>query len=316
MQNAILKHVLVNQLKYGKADMKSIVAKIFAEMPDAKKNAKEIVEGVKISIKKYEKMNKGEIEGILGDIAPEMLEKKEKVVEVKTLPELEGAEMGKVKLRLPPEPNGYLHIGHGMSFMLNKLYADRYEGKLVLKLEDNNPTTTRPEFYGEIQKDLHWLGIKWDGMFILSEHFDKLEEAAHRLIRIDQAYVCKCSGEQIKKGRRNKVADGCRKNSRAENLQLWDKMKSGEKLILRWKGDPASDNSVMRDPTLYRVIDSIHPWTSENHVVYPTYDLASSAADGILGITHVLRSEEFLMRVPLHEKIIQSLGFAVWQYLL
>ncbi len=310
MQNIIIKHVLANQLKYGKADVKSVVAKILGEMPEAKKRAKQVVEDVKKAVKEYENLAKNEIESLLEGIAPEMLEKKAKVAERKELPELEGAETGKVRLRLPPEPNGYLHIGHGLSFTMNYMYAKKYGGKLVLKLEDNNPATTRPHFYGEIQKDIRWLGIEWDELFILSEHLGELEGAAEKLIRAGKAYVCRCPADKIKKGRMHKEADACRGNSRAENLELWSAMKSGEKLVLRWKGDPASDNSVLRDPTLYRVIDQVHPWIEENRMVYPTYDLASSATDGMLAITHVLRSEEFLMRAPLHREIIQSLGHA------
>ena len=235
--------------------------------------------------------------------------KKEKKIEEKELPPLPDAEEGKVKVRLPPEPNGYLHIGHARSFMLNYLYAKKYDGVVVLKLEDTNPLKEKVEYYGAIMRDIRWLGIEWDELYIISEHFEEIEKAAERLIRKGRAYVCTCSEEKIRERRARKEEDPCREHSKEENLELWDEMKAGSRFVLRWKGDPRAENSVMRDPTLYRVLDAVHPWTGENHVIYPTYDMANAFTDGKIGISHVLRSEEFLQRTELHTAMMRALGF-------
>ncbi len=303
----VLKHALANALKYGKADFKSVVAKVFAERPELKKRAKEVVEEARRVVEEVNGLVPEEIERRLRELAPEMMER-EKREEVKELPPLEGAVRGKVRVRLPPEPNGYLHIGHALSFHLNHLYARRYDGKVILKFEDTNPLKERPEYYEAIKRDIRWLGIEWDEVFVLSEHFRELEKGAEALIQEGRAYVCSCPSEEISRGRREKRADPCRERSSRESLELWEGMKAGERLVLRWKGDPASENSVLRDPTLYRVLDAVHPHTGENHVVYPNYDYASAFTDGMLRITHVLRSEEFLMREPLHRAIIDAAG--------
>ncbi len=303
----ILKHALANALKYGRADFKAVVSKVFAESPDLKKDARGTVEKVKEVVERVNRMDPDSIRRKLEEIAPEMLER-EKKDEKKELPPLEGAVEGKVKVRLPPEPNGYLHIGHALSFTLNYLYAQRYGGKVVLKLEDTNPLKEKPEYYAAIMRDIRWLGIEWDELFIISEHLSEVEKAAEELIRKKKAYVCTCPDEKIKEGRAKLEPDPCRNRSVQENLELWEDMKAGERFVLRWKGDPAANNAVLRDPTLYRVLDAVHPWTGENRVVYPTYDMASPFFDAKLGITHVLRSEEFLQRAELHSALIKALG--------
>ena len=307
MKEIILKHALANALKYGKADLKAVVSKVFAEAPEIKKNAREVIEEVKKVVEEVNRMKMDEIRKKLEEIAPEMLEKRKRE-EKKELPPLPDAKAGKVKVRLPPEPNGYLHIGHAISFALNYLYARRYEGKVVLKFEDTNPLKEKLEFYAAIMRDIRWMGIEWDELYIISEHFAEIEKAAEKLIRKGRAYVCTCGEEEIRRGRAEKREDPCRKHSKEENLELWEDMKAGERFVLRWKGDPGADNAVMRDPTLYRVLDTIHPWTGENHVVYPTYDMANAFTDAEVGITHVLRSEEFLQRTELHQAIIKALG--------
>lgn len=302
----ILKQALANAHRYGKADFKAVAAKVFAEDPESKKNAGMAIQKIKKVVGEVNQMTAKTIEEKLQELAPEMLHR-EKRVEVKELPALKGVEGG-VKMRLPPEPGGYLHIGHAMSFWLNYLYVKEYGGKLVLKFEDTNPTKPRKEYYKNIENDLQWLGIKWNERFILSEHFGEVKQGAEKLIDLGRAYVCTCPEEGIRKRRQSLKADQCRNHDKEKNRELWKEMLKGEKHVLRWKGDPGASNSVLRDPALYRVIDAKHPWTGKNHIVYPTYDFASAFTDGLLGITHVLRSEEFLMRTELHKAIISSLG--------
>ncbi|MBR9689845.1 MAG: hypothetical protein GOV01_03045 [Candidatus Altiarchaeota archaeon] len=309
----ILKHALANAHRYSKADFKAVAAKVFAEDPESRKNAKKIIPEIKNVVADVNKMTKEEITAKLEEIAPELLHRKKKD-ENKELPPLEGAENGKVRLRLPPEPNGYLHIGHALSFWLNYLYAKRYEGKLIMKLEDTNPTGEKKEYYDAILRDTKWIGIKWNELFILSEKMNEIEKAAEDLINFEKAYVCKCPEEKVRDRRMKLEADPCRTHNKQENRRLWREMFAGNKYTLRWKGDPAAKNSVMRDPTLYRVINKEHPHTKINHIAYPTYDLASAFTDGLLGITHVLRSEEFLMRAELHKAIIESLGMTAPNY--
>jgi len=308
----ILKYALANAYQYGKADFKSVTSKVFSD-PELRKKAKELIPEIKKAVETVNKMKKSEIEAKLKEIAPELMEKKKKD-ETKELPPLEGAKKGQVRLRLPPEPNGYLHIGHGLSFWLNNLYKEMYEGELVLKLEDTNPIGEKNEYYDAIIDDLKWLGIKPDKTFVISENLQKIEKGAEILIDTKKAYVCKCSSEAVKEARMKGEADPCRKHTKSENKELWRDMFAKKPYTLRWIGNPSDQNTVLRDPILYRVVDMVHPHTKVNHVCYPTYDLASAATDGMLEITHVLRSEEFLMRAPLHSAIIEALGMKAPRY--
>ncbi|MBR9680940.1 MAG: hypothetical protein GOU98_03900 [Candidatus Altiarchaeota archaeon] len=309
----ILKYVLANAYQYGKADFNSVTSKVFSD-PELRKNAKSLIPEIKKAVERVNKMKKDEIATQLKKIAPELMQK-EKKVEKRELPPLENAQSGLVKLRLPPEPNGYLHIGHALSFWLNKLYTDKYDGELVLKLEDTNPAGEKEEYYRAIESDLKWLGITWDDKFILSEHLGEIEILAKKLIEKEKVYMCKCKSEVVRKGRMEGIPDSCRKHSVAENDTLWKELFGKKPYTLRWKGDPKSKNTVLRDPTLYRVVDLMHPHTKQNHIAYPTYDLASAVTDGMLGITHVLRSEEFLMRAELHKQIIEALDMKAPTYI-
>ncbi|MBR9679425.1 MAG: glutamate--tRNA ligase [Candidatus Altiarchaeota archaeon] len=314
MKNIILKFALENAFHYGSAELKPVMARVFAEMPEQKKNAKLVVETSKTVIKQVNELNEDEVRRQLEEIAPELIEQK-RAKEEKELPPLKNAVSGKVRTRLPPEPSGFLHIGHALSFSMSYLYAQKYSGQTIMKFEDTNPFKADTKFYDAILKDIKWLGISWDELFITSEHFGELEKKAEELIHKRLAYVCECEPDAIKQGRGELKPDPCRKKGKKENLIQWDEMRNGDKLILRWKGDPAASNSVLRDPTLYRVLDKVHPWTGKNQVIYPTYDFASAVADGLLGITHVLRSEEFLMRAELHKQMIGSLGLPVPEYI-
>ncbi len=307
IEEVIRKHALFNAYKYGKAELKPVIAKVFAEVKEAKKNAKQVVELARKIVDEVNRLSKDEIEAELAEKFPEMLEEKPKETR-KELPPLPDAEPGKVVTRIPPEPNGYLHIGHAISFNINYYYARRYDGEVVLRFEDTNPLKEKVEFYGAIIRDLRWLGIEWDRLTIMSEHFDELEKLAEKLIRLGKAYVCTHSVEEIRERRAKLEPDPCREHSKSENLELWEEMKAGSPYVLRWKGDPEASNAVLRDPTLYRVIDAVHPWTGINHVVYPTYDFANPVFDALDGVTHVLRSEEFAPRVELQKAIQKALG--------
>ncbi len=299
------KYAVLNALKYGTPDFKSTLGKVIASFPEAKKNIKATVELVKRIVEEISRMPAEDIKKLAEELGVE----EEKKAEKKDLDALPNAEPGKVKTRIAPEPNGYLHIGHAISFLLNFMYARKYSGSVVLKLEDTNPLKESPEFYAAILRDLKWLGIEFDELYIISEHFEEIEKAAERLIRKGMAYVCTCPPEEIKRRRIAMEADPCRAHSKEENLELWERMKTGERFVLRFMGEPSAANAVLRDPVLYRVLDVVHPWTGENHVIYPTYDMANAFTDGSLGITHVLRSEEFLQRTELHKRLMKALGF-------
>ncbi len=314
----IYKHALKNALDHGKASEKAVAGKVFREVPEeAKKAPKAVLARVSEIVSRVNGMSKEEIKRELEGKFPDMLEVEEKgrgkkKEKKKELPPLPNAEMGKVVTRMPPEPNAYPHIGHAISFFFNWYYARRYDGKVILRFDDTNPNKERLEYYNAIKEGIKWLGLDWDEEHNMSDDMKKYYAYAEELIKKGKAYVCLCDPETIHKNRAEGRACEHRNQSVEENLGLWKKMLAGEfeegKAILRYKGDMQSKNTVMRDPTLARIIIGNHPIQGGKYIVWPTYDFACSIEDAILGITHVLRSNEFELRNELQRAIRDDLG--------
>lgn len=223
---------------------------------------------------------------------------------------------GKVVTRFPPEPNGYLHIGHARSIWLNFGLAEAYGGQCNLRFDDTNPEKESQEFIDAIQEDVRWLGYSWAGdARYASSYFDQLYEWAQHLVREGKAYVCELSAEQASEYRGWATKPGkespYRNRSAEENLELLEKMRSGEfdegAATLRAKIDMASPNMNLRDPILYRVRKVSHHQTGDKWCIYPSYDFAHGQEDAIEGVTHSICTLEFQAHRPLYEWLTENL---------
>jgi glutaminyl-tRNA synthetase len=224
---------------------------------------------------------------------------------------------GRVHTRFPPEPNGYLHIGHAKSIMLNVGLAQQYGGKFNLRFDDTNPTKEEQEYIDAITEDVRWLGADWeDRLFHASDYFQQLYDWAVQLIKQGQAYVCDLSADEVREYRGTLTEPGSespyRDRSVEENLDLFERMKAGEfpdgSRTLRARIDMASPNLNLRDPVMVRILHAEHPRTGDAWCIYPTYDWAHGQSDSIEGITHSICTLEFEDHRPLYDWYIQALG--------
>ncbi len=221
-----------------------------------------------------------------------------------------------IQTRFPPEPNGYLHIGHAKSICLNFGLADEFGGKTNLRFDDTNPEKEEQEYVDSIMKDVRWLGFKWDGLYYASDYFDQLYEWAIKLINDGKAYVDDLSAEEIRQHRGTLTEPGIespyRNRSVQENLDLFERMHKGEfpdgTRVLRAKIDMASPNVNLRDPVMYRILHAEHNRTGGKWCIYPMYDYAHGQSDSIERVTHSICTLEFEDHRPLYNWFIQQLG--------
>ncbi len=220
--------------------------------------------------------------------------------------------------RFPPEPNGYLHIGHAKSILLNYGLAQKYHGKFNMRFDDTNPTKEKVEFVESIKKDIQWLGADWeDRLYFASDYFGQMYEYAVKLIKKGKAYVCDLSPEEIREYRGTLTEPGknspYRDRSAEENLRLFEEMKEGKyqdgEKVLRAKIDMASPNINMRDPIIYRVAHMHHHRTGDNWCIYPMYDFAHPIEDAIEGVTHSICTLEFEDHRPLYDWVVKECEF-------
>lgn len=232
--------------------------------------------------------------------------------------DLEEGTYDEVCTRFPPEPNGYLHIGHAKSILLNYGLAQEYNGTFHMRFDDTNPTKEKTEFVESILKDIKWLGADWgDNLFFASDYFDKMYEAAVKLIKKGKAFVCDLTAEEIRQYRGTLTEAGknspYRDRSIEENLDLFERMKNGEfedgTKVLRAKIDMASPNINMRDPVIYRVAHLTHHNTGDKWCIYPMYDFAHPIEDAIEGITHSICTLEFEDHRPLYDWVVRELEY-------
>ncbi len=223
-----------------------------------------------------------------------------------------------VKTRFPPEPNGYLHIGHAKSILLNYGLAQKYNGKFNMRFDDTNPTKEKTEFVESIKKDIEWLGADWeDRLFFASNYFEEMYQGAIKLIQKGKAYVSDLSAEQIREYRGTLTEPGKEdpgsSRSIEENLKLFEDMKNGVyedgSKVLRARIDMASPNMNMRDPVIYRVAHMTHHNTGDTWCIYPMYDFAHPIEDAIEGITHSICTLEFEDHRPLYDWVVRELEY-------
>ncbi len=222
---------------------------------------------------------------------------------------------GRVYTRFPPEPNGYLHIGHAKSICLNFTTAQKYNGKCNLRFDDTNPIKEDTEYVESIEADVRWLGFEWDELLFASDYFGRMYECAIKLIEKGKAYVCDLSADEIREHRGTLTMSGkesaFRDRSVSENLELFEKMKQGKfadgEKVLRAKIDMASPNINMRDPVLYRISHTDHHNTGDKWCIYPMYDYAHPIEDAIERITHSICTLEFEDHRPLYDWVLREL---------
>ncbi len=223
---------------------------------------------------------------------------------------------GRVQTRFPPEPNGYLHIGHAKAICLDFGLAAEFGGKTNLRFDDTNPSKEETEYVDSIQEDVRWLGFQWDGLYYASDYFDQLYQWAVQLIKAGKAFVCDLSAEQVRKTRGTLTEPGqespYRNRSVEENLGLFERMKAGEfpdgARTLRAKIDMASPNLNMRDPVMYRILHAEHHRTGNKWCIYPMYDYAHGQSDSLEKVTHSMCTLEFEDHRPLYKWFIEQLG--------
>ena len=231
--------------------------------------------------------------------------------------DLETGHRDHVQTRFPPEPNGYLHVGHAKAICIDFGMAEQYNGECNLRLDDTNPTKEDVEYVDSIMEDIKWLGFEWNKVLYASDYFDDIYEAAIDLIKKGKAFVCDLSADEIREYRGTLTEPGknspYRDRSVEENLDLFKRMTDGEfpdgSRVLRAKIDMASPNLNMRDPVIYRILRATHHRTGDKWCVYPMYDFAHPISDTVEGVTHSLCSLEFEDHRPLYDWVLREVGY-------
>ena len=304
------KYALQNAVQFnGSAQPKAVIGKVIGIFQKQGISPKEIIPIVQRVVAEVNSLDIDDQRQMLQDLAPEMLEKKKKIRDF-SLPELPDAKDGLVVTRFPPEPNGYLHIGHAKAAIVDYEYAKKYDGKFNLRFDDTNPENDCEEFYDVQKNDLKWIGISWDETYNTSDHLPTHYKLATQLVSQGDAYVCQCSPEEVKKGRYNQTACQCRMQDTEYQLDLWERMLDGSlsNCVLRLKADMKSANTAMRDPTLFRIITKPHPLQGDKYHIWPTYDFAGAVEDSLSGVTHPFRTKEYELRDECYFFLLDKLG--------
>lgn len=312
MKELIVKHVVRNAAKYGKANEKAVIGKIIAENPELRSKAKELLEEIRKTIEWFESLSEEEKE----ELFRKYVEEKEERVEERKLPPLENVK-GKVVMRFAPNPNGPPTLGSARGIVINHEYAKMYKGKFILRFDDTDPRTKRPmiEAYDWYLEDCEWLGAKPDEVVYASKRIPIYYEYAEKLIEMGKAYVCFCEREEFKKYK--DAGEECpHRNTPAEdNLEFWRKMLEGEykegEAVLRIKTDMKHKDPAVRDWVAFRIIYESHPLVGDAYFVYPTLDFESAIEDHLLGVTHILRGKDLADSEKRQRYIYEYFG---WEY--
>ena len=299
----IEKCAIENALKYGKASVEAVAKKVFSQINVEKERKKELIEKIKETVEKINSLSFEEIKRIASERGIIIIEKSEEY-EFPELPDVKG----KVITAFPPEPSKYPHLGHAKAAFINWFYANKYNGKFILRFEDTNPEKVKREFYDAFRDALKWLEINWQEEDILSLHIEEFYDATYKLIVKEKAYVCNCPKEKIREYRKRGMECEHRNQSIEKNLKLWEEMLNGKNYVVRAKIDMKHKNAAMRDPALLRVSLHKHPIVGEKYKVWPLYDFGTALMDYFEKITHRFRSKEFEMRTELQNWIREALG--------
>ena len=312
VKEEILKNALKNAFDYGSAKEGAVISKVLFEFPELRSSMAELRAEVSRVISLVNGMERAVLEkeyGAYRAVFDEAERRKAEASKPKFI--ADGATVGAFKTRFPPAPNGYMHIGHAKIAFLEQRLAEEYKGALVLYFDDTDPENERQEFVDAFKRDLDWLGIRFDEEYYASDNIEKMYGYASAAINSGNAYVCTCSRERMKEGRMNSRECEHRANNTERNIELWNGMLDGsigENAVLRLRGDMKSLNTVMRDPTLFRIKSQPHYRQGSRYRVWPTYDFNTPIMDSMMGITDTLRSKEYELRDELYFRILDMLG--------
>lgn len=312
VEKEIKKIVLRNAVEYGgNARYDVVISKVVGLRPDLRPTIKQQIPLIKKIVDEVNSLDHAEQQRMASKLLV-FQNTRGKYSEEPSLPPLQGAIMGKVITRFPPEPNGYPHIGHAKAAIIDQEYARIYRGKLILRFDDTNPLNEQLEFYDAIKEGLEWLGIEPDLVKNTSDDIELLQSYGKEMVMKGDAYVCTCRPENIHMMRAKGVNCPCRGRDRGEYLTQLEKFFDGSfeqnEAIIRFKGDMSDLNTAMRDPTLFRIIDADHPKLGRRIREFPTYDFAAPIEDSLDGVTHAMRTKEYELRNALYFSVLRSLG--------
>lgn len=316
------KYSLLNAIEHnGTADSRSVVGRILAEHKELRESPTKVKTIVSEEVESTNLLSIEEQNALFrsdypGELEARVVQKKqhsksesERIVE---LPELPNAKDNQVVTRFPPEPNGFMHIGHAKAAIIGYEYAKRYNGRFLLRFDDTNPAAEKREYYGAFLDSLNWLKIVPSQTKNASDDMDKFYEIAKELIVRSKAYVCSCPQDMMRTYRAEGIACSHRSQIVEENLNLWEEMLAGRTsrnhATLRFVGDIVSQNTAMRDPVLFRIVEEDHPLKGNQYRVWPTYDFDGPIEDSLDGVTYAMRSKEYELRDELYFSILDVLG--------
>ncbi len=308
--------ILRNAVDYhGSARLDTVISKILGSKPEIKNNLKYIIPRIKEILEQINSLPLEKQRELLIQKCPTYGGTKKSVEKNEYhLPQLMNAEPGKVVTRFPPEPNGYPHIGHAKAAVIDEEYAKMYSGKLILRFDDTNPLNEKIEYYDAIMEGLSWLNITPHIIKNTSDDIHLLHSYGRKLINNGNAYICLCDQLTIHDLRSKGLPCQCRIHS-DKILENSDKIFNGyyhqNEAIIRFKGNMNSDNTAMRDPTLFRIIEKPHPLLGDKIMLWPTYDFAAPIEDSLDGVTHAFRTKEYELRNELYQQILQNLKMRI-----
>lgn len=317
LSGLIRKHAIKNAMDYGKADQNSVINKVIVEARKQGIPVGELKNEVSSIVDEVNSMKKGELEKAYESYSEEfktrMQEKREKSAKPRMV--LEGAVEGDFATRFPPEPNGYLHVGHAKPLFLEDAFRDIYKGKLFLYFDDTNPKKESQEYVDAIKKDLEWLGVSFDKEYYASDNIEKTYEQCRKLIKDGKAYACSCTSEEMKKQRLEQKACAHRDRPIEESLDIFEKMVSNsyakDDTVIRYRGNMQDQNTTLRDPNIFRIVRAKHYRQGDKYVLWPTYSFNTPINDSLNGVTDVIRSKEYELADDLYRHILGSLGLRI-----
>ena len=315
VEKLIYKYALLNAVKHkGSAQSGAVVGVIMGSHPDLREEGKRIV---KLSSEIVDEVNSLGLQKQKEELqklgVQEKAPKKQEKTGLSDLPNVGD----QVVLRFAPNPSGPLHIGHARAAILNQEYVKRYDGKLILRVEDTDPRRVDPDAYQMIPEDLKWLGVEWQEEYIQSDRMEIYHKYAQELIELGKAYMCTCPGDEFKKLKDHSKSCPCRDMALKDNLGLWNRMPDMDEgeAVLRVKTDLNHKNPAIRDWVAMRIVNAEHPRIGGKFRVYPMMNFAVAVDDHLLGITHVLRGKDHLANSEKQKYLYQHFGWTVPEFI-
>lgn len=317
IEDIIYKYALTNAIEHGNnCQVGSVMGMVMSKNPEMRKDPKTVSQLVNKYVKKVNDLSAQEQEQEIASLGG-LEEHKKQQEKPKGLPELKNAKNKEVVLRFAPNPSGPLHIGHARAAILNKLYQEKYKGKLILRIEDTDPKRVEVDAYKAIPKDLEWLGIKADETYTQSDRLEIYYDYARKAIEIGAAYMCTCDGGEFKKLKDNCQPCPCRSHTVEENMELWDNfedMDEGE-AVLRVKTDINHKNPAIRDWVAMRIVNQEHPKLGNKYKIYPMMNFSVTVDDHLMGMTHVLRGKDHLANSEKQSYLYKHFGWDIPEFI-